>query len=90
MLTFFGLTPEYRANLFSTIHDIVFHGNGGYDYHTVYDMPVWLRKFTVLKLNEHYDNQNKQIKNANKSTLDNQPVRGPNISSNTYTTKARK
>ena len=54
LLTFFGLTPEYRFTLFSEIHEIVFHGNGGYDWYTIYNMPIWLRKFTFNKLKEHY------------------------------------
>ena len=32
------------------IHEIVYHGNGGYDWHTVYEMPVWLRTFTYNKI----------------------------------------
>ena len=61
-LTFFGLTseivPQYRSNLFTQIHEIVFHGQGGYDWETVYNMPIWLRKFTFHKLKEHYEKQN--------------------------------
>jgi len=63
-LAFFGLTsdliPQVRSNLFTQIHEIVFHGNGGYDWNTVYNMPTWLRKFTFNKLREYYENQNKQ------------------------------
>jgi hypothetical protein len=61
-LAFFGLTseivPQVRANLFTQIHEIVFHGQGGYDWITVYNMPTWLRKFTFHKLREHYEKQN--------------------------------
>jgi hypothetical protein len=61
-LAFFGLTseaaPQIRASIFNQIHDIVFHGQGGYDWETVYNMPVWLRKFTFNKMKEHYDKQN--------------------------------
>lgn len=61
-LTFFGLTsdlaPQHRVNLFSQIHEIVFHGQGGYDWETVYNMPIWLRKFTFNKMREHYEKQN--------------------------------
>ena len=57
-LPFFGLTPkivpEIRKQLFTQIHEIVFYGKGGYDWHTVYNMPIWLRKFTFNKINEHY------------------------------------
>ena len=59
-------------NLFSEIHEIVFHGQGGYDYNTVYGMPLWLRKFTFSKIQGYYDKQNEEIKAAkggNKTTL---------------------
>lgn len=61
--------------LFSEIHEIVFHGQGGYDWHSVYSMPIWLRKFTYTKIADHYKNQNEQMKaassgkNSNKTTL---------------------
>ena len=61
-LAFFGLTSEvakqYRVNLFTQIHEIVFHGQGGYDWDTVYSMPIWLRKFTYHKMKEHYEEKN--------------------------------
>jgi hypothetical protein len=57
-LAFFGLTseaaPQIRASIFNQIHEIVFHGQGGYDWETVYNMPIWLRRFTFHKLKEHY------------------------------------
>jgi hypothetical protein len=63
-LAFFGLTseviPHLRASLFHQIHEIVFHGQGGYDWETVYNMPVWLRKYTFNKMKEYYDKQNQQ------------------------------
>jgi hypothetical protein len=57
LLAFFGLTPEYRTLLFHQIHEIVFHGKGGYDWHTVYNMPVWLRKYTFKSIQEFYEKQ---------------------------------
>ena len=61
-LAFFGLTseivPQYRVNLFTQIHEIVFHGQGGYDWETVYNMPIWLRKFTFHKMKTHYEEKN--------------------------------
>jgi len=63
---FFGLTPEYRKHLFSHIHEIVFYGKGGYDYYTVYNMPIWLRNFTFQKINEHYEKEQEAYDKANK------------------------
>jgi hypothetical protein len=75
ILAFFGLTPEYRQNIFSQIHEIVFHGNGGYDWHTLYNMPIWLRNFTFKKIEEWYkkqeEAQNKQqnmLKNSKRNS----------------------
>jgi hypothetical protein len=54
--------PLLRQNLFGQIHEIVFHGQGGYDYATVYNMPIWLRKFTFKKIKGWYDAANKDTK----------------------------
>jgi hypothetical protein len=59
-LTFFGLTLDYRGNLFRQIHEIVFHGNGGYDWETIYNMPVWLRLLTFNLLKEYHNKANNQ------------------------------
>ncbi len=77
-LSFFGLTsniaPQARANLFTQIHEIVFHGKGGYDWGTIYNMPRWLRQFTFNKINEYYQKEAEEYdkakgKSSNKSTL---------------------
>mgnify|MGYP001173592278 CR=1 FL=1 len=86
-LPFFGLTRENRIALFKQIHQIVFHGNGGYDYDTVYNMPNWLRNFTFDEIKKYYDNVNKQNK---KKTLDNEIPKGPAIKKPDYVSKARK
>jgi hypothetical protein len=66
--SFFGLTSnqalQFRKNLFKRIHEIVFHGKGGYDWHTVYNMPIWLRKFTFQEVNNFYKNQAEEIKKS--------------------------
>tara|TARA_R110000803_G_scaffold15045_6_gene41837 strand:+ start:636 stop:878 length:243 start_codon:yes stop_codon:yes gene_type:complete len=42
------------------IHQLIFHGKGGYDYNTVYNMPIWLRKFTYSEIRDFYDKENKE------------------------------
>jgi len=99
--TFFGLTPDYRIYLFSQIHDIVFHGKGGYDWDTIYNMPIWLRRFTFEKIKEFYDKEreeaekhNSMLKNNNNSSKG--EINRPNVSppssakKPTYTVKAPK
>lgn len=65
---FFGLTPkeaaEFRLNLFTQIHQVVFHGQGGYDWPTIYHMPIWLRKFTFNEIKKYNEDQSNQIEKA--------------------------
>ena len=69
-LIFFGLTTDTilqsRTAIFKQIHQIVFHGNGGYDWHTVYNMPIWLRRFTFNEIRKHFEEENEAIQNQSK------------------------
>mgnify|MGYP003677956600 FL=1 len=59
-------------NLFKQIHEILFHGKGGYDYNTIYHMPIWLRKFTFKEIQEFYEEKSASEKNqlnAGKTSL---------------------
>ena len=86
-LTFFGLTSNYRKALFTQIHDLVFHGGGGFKHSEVYNMPTWLRRFHIEKINQFNKEQNEEIeKSRGKSpqSKSNKPL-GPNINpSSTY------
>ena len=86
MSDFFGLTPQYRNILFSQIHDLVYHGGGGFIHSEVYNMPIWMRKFHIQKINEHNKNQQEEIdKQQGKSNVGDGKVKGPNITpSSTY------
>lgn len=66
LLTFFGLTPKDRPHIFSMIHEIVYHGNGGYDWHTVYNMPIWLRTFTFNKIRDFVEKRAEEQEKAMK------------------------
>ena len=93
-LTFFGLTStsakDYRVTFLTQIHEICFYGQGGYRWQEVYDMPIWLRKFTYHKIKEHYDKQSKAIKdskqnNSNVKTMvgEDGKITSPNIPNKT-------
>ncbi len=80
--------------LFKQIHEIVFNGQGGYNWDTVYEMPIWLRRFTYQTLKEHYEKiaeENEKAQNLlqNKNSKE---LSRPNIAPKqpTYTTKAPK
>lgn len=55
-----------RTRLFTVLHEIVFYGKGGYDFDTVYNMPIWLRKFIYNSINKHYEEEAKQAEAASK------------------------
>lgn len=91
MLAFFGLTPEYRSILFKQIHEVVFHGKGGYDWDTVYSMPVWLRRTTFNLMKEYYDKEAEEYEKSSKGQTSNAgEIARPNIPQPTYVSKAPK
>jgi len=50
----------------------VYFGGGGYDWHTIYNMPIWLRKFTIREINGIVNDQNEARKaQSNKSNKGN-------------------
>jgi hypothetical protein len=94
--TFFGLTPDYRKNVFQQVHEIVFHGKGGYDWGTVYNMPIWLRKYTFKTIEEFYDKEQAAHKEAMNKSNNVQEVaseatipKGPDIKPNYSTRTSR-
>ena len=66
-LTFFGLTPKYREYIFTRIHEIVFYGQGGYDWDTIYNMPIRYRDFIYNQIRTHYEKQAQDAEKQQKS-----------------------
>jgi hypothetical protein len=65
------------------VHDLVFHGGGGFQYYDVYNMPIWLRRFHIQKISEHNKKENEEMEKARKGQNSNQNnVMGPNINPN--------
>jgi hypothetical protein len=70
-LSFFGLTSSETAaqakiNIYKQIHQICFHGKGGYSWPVVYNMPVYLRRFIFNELKQFYDEEKSVNEKANK------------------------
>jgi hypothetical protein len=42
----------------------VFHGKGGYDWETVYNMPIWLRRYTFNEIKTFYDKEREEYERA--------------------------
>ena len=61
------------------MHEIVFHGNGGYSWGEIYNMPIWLRNFTFKKIEEWYKKQ-EEAQNKQQNMLKNsKEIARPNI-----------
>jgi hypothetical protein len=58
----------------------VYHGGGGFIHSEVYNMPIWLRRYHIQKINKHIEKQNEELEKSkqNSSPSSNQ-VLGPNI-----------
>ena len=80
-LPFFGLTSEYKVQIYNEIHDLVYYGNGGFIHSEVYNMPVWMRRFHISKINKLHKDRNQEtekIKSQVNNTNSSIPKR-PNI-----------
>ena len=62
-LSFFGLTLESssqaKISIYRQIHQICFHGKGGYGWHDVYNMSIWLRRFIFSEIKTYYSEEKK-------------------------------
>ena len=72
------------------MHDLVYHGGGGFIHSEVYNMPVWMRRFHIERIHEYLKEQEKEHKkqaSKAKSQASSIPSR-PNINPSTiYNTK---
>ena len=65
----------------------MYHGGGGFQHTEVYNMPTWLRRFHIQKINEFLKKQDEEVRKAqgNEQIGDDKKVHRPNIQpSSTY------
>ena len=62
----------------------MYHGGGGFIHSEVYNMPVWLRRFHITKINEFVEKQNEEQRKAHGNELmgDDKKIHRPNINPN--------
>lgn len=60
--TFFGFKPEHQVQLHDQLFELVWAGEGRWDWDTIYNLPIHLRKFWVTKINKSRSelNQNEE------------------------------
>ena len=64
----------------------MYHGGGGFIHSEVYNMPIWMRRYHIQKINEFNKKQNEEIEKAQKGNANNpNNISRPNINpSSTY------
>lgn len=70
--TFFGFKPKDRVQLHENIFNLLWHGEGRWDWDTIYNMPIFLRNFYVKRVNsiiqERIDRVEQQQKQRSRTT----------------------
>lgn len=64
--TFFGLRPSDRVQLHENIFNLLWHGEGRWDWDTIYNMPIFLRRFYTKKVNSLLEERLEQLQQAKK------------------------
>ena len=64
--TFFGFKPSDRVGLHDNIFNLIWWGEGRWDWDTIYSMPIFLRKFWGNKVNKIIQERNEEIDEQNK------------------------
>lgn len=63
--------PEYRTVFMSECFDLAYHGQGGFTWFDVWNMPVVHRKFALKKINEFLKEVEERNNNGNKKITEN-------------------
>ena len=73
------------------VHDLVYHGRGGFPYETVYNMPIPYRKYHIRKIQDYLDKKAEAEEQASKKTSSSssKPLARPNVPQADFTSKAK-
>ena len=62
--TFFGFNAEDRVSLHENIFNMIWYSDGRLDWDTIYNMPIFLRKFYLKKINKIFREQEEAAEHA--------------------------
>ena len=71
------------------VHDLVYHGHGGFPYETVYNMPIPYRRYHIQKIQEYLDKKAEAEDKASKSSSSTKSLSRPNIPQADFSTKVK-
>ena len=64
--TFFGFNEQDRISLHENIFNMIWYSDGKLDWDTVYNMPIFLRKFYSKKINKIFREQEEAMERRKK------------------------
>jgi len=72
------------------VHDLTYHGQGGFPYDQVYNMPIQYRKYHIRKINEYLEKKHEaEEKSLNKDKTSSKQLHRPNVPQADYTANAK-
>ena len=73
MSRFFCRGPEYKLGLHKEIFSLCYHGQGGFSWDDVYNLPIHLRRFYIMEINKIVEQRNKAESEQQKKTATSAP-----------------
>jgi hypothetical protein len=64
MRTFFGLTSDYMKSVNEQFFFLIYHGN--WSYREAYNLPIHVREWFVIRLNEQIERENEPLRRLKK------------------------
>jgi len=50
--------------VYKEVHELTYHGGGGFTYSEVYSMPIYLRRYSIKQINDHLEAKKKAQEEA--------------------------
>ena len=77
--TFFGYKREDRPKLHDVLFELVWAGEGRWDWNTIYNMPIFLRNFWIRKLNRLSELKKQSIDKQKKKSSPRTKIQKPGL-----------
>lgn len=77
MFPFFGLGPDYKLGLHKEVFSLCYHGQGGFTWEEVYNLPIHLRRFYIMEINKIIEERNKSESTQQKKNMASAPKFAP-------------
>ena len=63
---FFGLDTSYQIHLHEQLFELIWYGEGRWDWNTVYHLPLHIKRLWIKKINEITESANTDQRDAEK------------------------